>query len=472
MGIVGAVGKTREMEAQKLSQQRLWSIGHSRHTIEEFLAFLVAHGIDVVVDLRTSPFSQIAPQFNEVALKKALKSAGISYLFMGKELGGRPDADEMYDEKGRVHYDLVAQTESFKEGIERLLTGMKTHNIAMMCSEGSPEKCHRTLLVARVLQMRDVEVVNIFPDGTVSVQDNLNEPEPDQPLWVEEKEEPVIWSEEGEESDEWDTVASLAREGDENGARALLENLLGSDGEKLYSPGELRRKILLSVGGFAYGLGIKDGLATMSAVISDFHRLYPWLRKIGVLHSVSDIQALVAAGAWVEVAARLRRDLGRPDLGVKAASVALGNNPNDVAALATQIASWGDMRQWAKAEAAYEKAQRIDPDSAHVNNAWARIEREKGRLREAILSALHAAVESPSRETLRFVGSLYHRFGRLDIAEEYFELAKSAPPDSSDRQTKALIDGYKQWLTRAIKNPDHPPSDLQKLDMSTQKKPQ
>lgn len=456
------------MEDPSRSKHRLWSIGHSRHTIEDFLEMLAGQGIDVVVDLRTYPFSKIAPQFNEVALKKALKSQGISYLFMGKELGGRPDADEMYDEKGRVRYDLVAQTEVFKEGIERLLNGIGNHNVAMMCSEGSPEKCHRTLLVAPVLQLHGVVVVNIFPNGEVSVQENLNEPKSQRPLWVEINEDDVSLSNGDEAGDEWDEVASLARKGDERGARALLKTLLGHEGEKLYSAGELRRKILLSVGGFASGLGIKDGLATMSTVISDFHNHYPWLKKIGVLHSVSDIQALVVAGAWAEVAARLRRDLGRPDLGVKAASVALEKNPNNLAALATQIASLGDLRKWAEAEAAYEKGHRIDPDSAHLNNAWARIEREKGHLEKAILSALQAASETPSPETLRFVGSLYHKFGRSDIADEYFQLAKSVPPVPSDRRTKALIEGYKKWLTKAIKNPEKPPSDLQKLDMSPQ----
>lgn len=165
---------------------RIWSIGHSRHELSEFQALLVGADIQVVADVRSSPYSQIAPWFNQPVLKKALSVEGIQYVDLGSELGGRPEGDEFYDDRGHVFYDLVSRTQLFQEGIQRLIRGATDHNVAVMCSEGSPEKCHRTLLVARVLQLHGLEVVNISPDGSHEIQEDLNPLNPQQPLWGEE----------------------------------------------------------------------------------------------------------------------------------------------------------------------------------------------------------------------------------------------------------------------------------------------
>jgi uncharacterized protein (DUF488 family) len=80
---------------------------------------------------------------------------------------------------------MMAETEEFKSGIIRLVKGMERFRIAIMCSEGSPDKCHRTLLVGRVLQQMGHKVVNILPDGTCEEQDDLNAPSVQQSLFGE-----------------------------------------------------------------------------------------------------------------------------------------------------------------------------------------------------------------------------------------------------------------------------------------------
>lgn len=148
------------------TQLTAWTIGHSRHEFDVFANLLGKFDIDVVVDVRSVPMSRIAPQFNQVSLKKSLASVGVDYIFMGPELGGRPDDDEMYDAKGFVLYNRVAESDLFLEGIQRLRQGLATHRVAIMCSESSPVGCHRHLLIGRVLASEGVEVVNILNDGS------------------------------------------------------------------------------------------------------------------------------------------------------------------------------------------------------------------------------------------------------------------------------------------------------------------
>ena len=66
---------------------RIWTIGHSRHEIQQFIEILKKHEISALVDVRTYRSSKMAPQFNEQTLKSSLSAQGISYLEMGNELG-------------------------------------------------------------------------------------------------------------------------------------------------------------------------------------------------------------------------------------------------------------------------------------------------------------------------------------------------------------------------------------------------
>ena len=78
-----------------------------------------------------------------------------------------------YDEGGRVNYSKLAQTEPFRKGIERLLTGMQQHRIAIMCAEREPLDCHRTILVSRELETAAVPVTHILHDGSLEPHSQL-----------------------------------------------------------------------------------------------------------------------------------------------------------------------------------------------------------------------------------------------------------------------------------------------------------
>jgi uncharacterized protein (DUF488 family) len=145
--------------------RRVLTIGHSNHAAERFLSLLVSHAVDVVADVRSHPRSRHSPQFNRAALERALDAAGIGYVFLGRELGGRPPEAEYYDAAGHVLYDHLAASARFRSGIDRLLEGIDGHRVAILCAEEDPAKCHRQLLIGRALAGRGVEVTHIRGDG-------------------------------------------------------------------------------------------------------------------------------------------------------------------------------------------------------------------------------------------------------------------------------------------------------------------
>jgi len=151
----------------------IFTVGHSNHSLEVFIGLLKSDNIDVLVDVRSKPFSRFSPQFNKEGLEKAVKASGIKYLFLGKELGGRPRDSEFYNNQGFVLYSRLAESPLFVEGIDRLIKGIKTYRVAVMCGEENPANCHRRLLVGRVLAKRGVGVRHIRGDGTVQDEDEL-----------------------------------------------------------------------------------------------------------------------------------------------------------------------------------------------------------------------------------------------------------------------------------------------------------
>lgn len=142
----------------------VWTIGHSTHTIETFVGLLRKHVVTALVDVRSAPFSRFHPQFSKGKLSTTCQEHGIEYVFLGRELGARSDDRSCY-KNGRVRYEKLARTQAFAQGIERVLRGAEKYRIALMCAEKEPLECHRTLLVARVLVERGVDVVHIHADG-------------------------------------------------------------------------------------------------------------------------------------------------------------------------------------------------------------------------------------------------------------------------------------------------------------------
>jgi|SRR5262245_40182241 len=145
---------------------RVWTIGHSTRTIDEFISLLQANQIRLLIDVRSLPGSKRYPQFNKETLADSLGKAGIRYEHF-PELGGRrksrPDSPNTAwrNESFRGYADYM-ETEEFREGIKRLLhLAAKAGPVAIMCAEAVWWRCHRAL-VSDYLKVHGTEVAHIL----------------------------------------------------------------------------------------------------------------------------------------------------------------------------------------------------------------------------------------------------------------------------------------------------------------------
>ena len=148
-------------------QYPVFTVGHSNHSMEAFLALLQKNSVDHVADVRSSPYSRYVPHFNKNVLEGTLQKAGIAYVYLGGELGGRPADPSCYDENGQVMYNKVADTDLFNNALDRVVHAADERHVALMCAEKEPLECHRTLLVARALAAGGVSVEHILADGSL-----------------------------------------------------------------------------------------------------------------------------------------------------------------------------------------------------------------------------------------------------------------------------------------------------------------
>jgi uncharacterized protein (DUF488 family) len=141
------------------------TIGHSTRSIDEFIGLLRAHAVSRVVDVRTIPRSRHNPQFNRDALSDSLKAAGLGYVHL-PELGGLRHAKTDSINAGwrnasfRGYADYM-QTPEFEQSLEELIQLAKEEQIAIMCAEAVPWRCHRSL-IADALLIRGIRVEDIM----------------------------------------------------------------------------------------------------------------------------------------------------------------------------------------------------------------------------------------------------------------------------------------------------------------------
>lgn len=143
----------------------VFTIGHSNHDIEDFIGLLKKHGINLVVDIRSQPYSSYFPRFNRKSLEERLDRERIEYRFLGDYLGGRPEEKEYYRPNGKVNYEKLRQSPRFREGIEMVKNLAKEYRLVLLCSEEDPARCHRKFLVGEVLVQEGVRVLHIRGTG-------------------------------------------------------------------------------------------------------------------------------------------------------------------------------------------------------------------------------------------------------------------------------------------------------------------
>lgn len=157
-----------------MSYYPLYTIGHGNRKAEDFLRLLQKYDISYLVDVRSVPYSRFNPQYNQPSLKSFLENNNIQYVFMGNELGGRPQDPGCYDDEGHIDYSKVIQKDFFRKGIERLKTASeKKLALAFMCSESNPADCHRTRMIGIVLNAEGIPLKHIDKTGEIKNQETV-----------------------------------------------------------------------------------------------------------------------------------------------------------------------------------------------------------------------------------------------------------------------------------------------------------
>jgi len=146
------------------SIMKLYTIGYSSFSIEQFIDTLKQYNITALADVRSQPYSRYRPDFNRESLNSTLKTHNIAYVFLGDLCGGRIDAPDCYVE-GRADYTLIAKHPKFQKGLGRIRQGTEKYQIALMCAEKDPIMCHRAILICKNLVSENIRIVHILEGG-------------------------------------------------------------------------------------------------------------------------------------------------------------------------------------------------------------------------------------------------------------------------------------------------------------------
>jgi uncharacterized protein (DUF488 family) len=148
----------------------IFTVGYGTRSVDELAAVLHTYNVEFLIDVRSAPYSRYKPEFSKEALEAQIKERGLRYLFMGDSLGGRPDDPTCYVD-GRVDYARVQDRPFYQAGIGRLKTAFaQGRRLALMCSEGKPQDCHRTKLIGATLTALGIPVAHIDENDALLTQ--------------------------------------------------------------------------------------------------------------------------------------------------------------------------------------------------------------------------------------------------------------------------------------------------------------
>lgn len=154
---------------------QIYTIGYSGFPIATFIDTLKNHGIRLVIDVRSSPYSSFYPDYNMDSLKAILIKNGIYYRNYADEFGARQNNKALYTE-GYLNFDLHCQTEAFTTGVQKLIDSLaKGYTFALMCAEKEPIRCHRTIMVSRRFFEKGYNVIHILPNGKYITQQDVEQ---------------------------------------------------------------------------------------------------------------------------------------------------------------------------------------------------------------------------------------------------------------------------------------------------------
>ena len=150
----------------------VYTIGHSNLELEVFIRLLQKYEIQILVDVRSQPYSSYVKHFNKENLKASLHKVGIEYFYGGNQLGGNPQ-DEKFWRDGKVDLELIRKSDEYKKGLQVVKKLISLKTVVIMCVEENPENCHRADLIAKDLMKIGLEVRHIRADGSFEIAQKI-----------------------------------------------------------------------------------------------------------------------------------------------------------------------------------------------------------------------------------------------------------------------------------------------------------
>ena len=150
----------------------LFTVGHSNLDFLQFVKLLKDQSVDLLIDVRSQPRSGRFPQFSQPGFDKMIEDAGIRYLFLGEELGGRPDDAAAYRQDGVVDYRARRKSYAFQAGVERVLDELQRAACALLCAEEDPLECHRFLMICPELVRMRIRPLHIRKGSQIESQED------------------------------------------------------------------------------------------------------------------------------------------------------------------------------------------------------------------------------------------------------------------------------------------------------------
>lgn len=144
----------------------VFTIGHAGRSFQELERLLITHGVRTIIDIRSEPHAADSPDFDRDNVAGLARVAGLGYRWMGDQLGAVAAASGPTD--GANHGEMLAA--DVAAALDQVLQLAAGGEVALLCTEAEPERCHRSSLLGRVLVARGDTVLHILPDGSLRRQ--------------------------------------------------------------------------------------------------------------------------------------------------------------------------------------------------------------------------------------------------------------------------------------------------------------
>jgi len=154
----------------------LYTIGYSGFNVNDFIGILKKYGVNVLIDVRSNPFSSYFPKYNKDRIIHTLKSNNIHYRSYAKEFGAQQSERRFYTPQGYLDFEVFTASDMYNTGYRRIEDSMKQdYVIAFMCAEKDPIDCHRSIMISRTYNDNGYEVLHLLPDKNPISQIDIEE---------------------------------------------------------------------------------------------------------------------------------------------------------------------------------------------------------------------------------------------------------------------------------------------------------